>query len=458
MEISTHLEDSRERKFSHRDPEQVLSKTGIARHTCPVCFLAFSDLGWTRHLLRNPACAIELLRPGKTEEQNQRKAPPQEETFQELHNTWKQEKRASHALVSTAPTINCNSRKPQNHAWVSPNHQVVSSAFEDLQDQKRNLSDPEPQYQGAPEAGGESQTQELSQILGPQSRWKLDHPNIDFFPWRDSQVHSCQDHPTFRFWHQDHGYVPFHCGSWNCSSCAPVKVENIASRMVKASLENDLTRHLALTLDPKLVQGDPWEYLQKTWNKMRVYLWRLSKKRHRRMKWQKVVQIQPGTGLPHYHLMISQYIPFKWVMKAWKAVGGGSVYIRYVKIDTVSGFIKGYFTRQVLGIDFPSRKRRYSTSRSISLAMPKKPGWELRQWISAPAYSKKGYVTGVEREDFVLPPSAWLSGTEEPPGSGDLQEIPPPLRSEGISGGQIMAARRPPGELSGSSHYPCSGG
>jgi hypothetical protein len=139
------------------------------------------------------------------------------------------------------------------------------------------------------------------------------------------------------------------------------------------------------------------------------------------MKWQKVVQIQPGTGLPHYHLMVSQYIPFKWVMKAWKAVGGGGVYIRYVKIDTVSGFIKGYFTRQILGIDFPSRKRRYSCSRNISLARPKQAGWEIRQWISAPAYSKKGYVTGVEREDFVLPPSAFLSGSEEPPGSGDLQ-------------------------------------
>lgn len=347
MEISTHLEDSRERKFSHRDPEQVLSKTGIARHTCPVCFLAFSDLGWTRHLLRNPACAIELLRPGKTQDQYQRKTPHQEPSFQELHNQWKQEKRASRSLVLTAPTINCNT-----------------------------------------------------------------------FP----KLPSCQDHPTFRFWHPDHGYVPFHCGSWNCPDCAPVKVENIASLMIKASLENDLTRHLALTLDPKLVQGDPWVYFQKTWHKMAVYLGRRAKKNHRRLKWQKVVQIQPGTGLPHAHLMLSEFVPFSWIKKAWKGVGGGSVYIRYVDIQTVSGFIKGYFTKQVLNQDFPARKRRYSCSRNISLTRPKQAGWEIRQWISAPTYSKKGYVTGVEREDFILPPSAWLLDTEEPLRSGDLQD------------------------------------
>jgi len=331
------------------DPEE---EPRVHTSTCPICLTSFKgENSLVQHYLDSPSCDTAFTeKPQSKLDSFDKTNQPTKHHFRELHDQWKQEKRASRSLGSTAPTINCNS-------------------FPDLP--------------------------------------------------------SCQDHPTFRFWHKDHGYVPFHCGTWSCSSCAPVKVENIASLMVKASLENDLTRHLALTLDPKRVQGDPWIYLQRTWNKMRVYLWRLSKKRHRRMKWQKVVQIQPGTGLPHYHLMVSQYIPFKWVMKAWKAVGGGGVYIRYVKIDTVSGFIKGYFTRQILGIDFPSRKRRYSCSRNISLARPKQAGWEIRQWISAPAYSKKGYVTGVEREDFVLPPSAFLSGSEEPPGLGDLQQEDP---------------------------------
>jgi hypothetical protein len=184
--------------------------------------------------------------------------------------------------------------------------------------------------------------------------------------------------------------------------------------MVVASYQNDLTRHLALTLDPKKVVGEPWGYLQNVWNKLRVYLWRIAKTRKRLTKWQKiirkhgltwqkVVQIQPGTGLPHYHIMLSAFIPFAWMKEAWQKLGGGSVYLRYVDIQTVSGFIKGYFTRQVLNQDFPPYKRRYSTSHNITLKMPKKGGWKLRQWVSVPNYSKKGYYTDVESIDFLLP-------------------------------------------------------
>ena len=213
---------------------------------------------------------------------------------------------------------------------------------------------------------------------------------------------NCNSHPTFLFYHPDKGYVPFHCGSWRCESCAPVKAENVTADMVTAAYKNDLSRHLTLTLDPKKVVGDPWVYITKTWNKLRVYLWRLSKKRHRRLKWQKIVQIQPGTGLPHYHIMLSQFIPFKWVMKSWKAVGGGSVYIRYVNIDTIGGFVRGYFTKQVLGYDFPRYRRRYSTSRNIKLARPKQLGWELHRWVDVPTYlPNKGYHAMVERVDFL---------------------------------------------------------
>lgn len=216
-----------------------------------------------------------------------------------------------------------------------------------------------------------------------------------------TETNNCNSHPSFRFYHPDKGYVPFHCGSWRCSSCAPVKAENVTAEMVACAYKNDLSRHLTLTLDPKKVVGDPWVFIQKTWNKMRVYLWRLSRKRHRRLKWQKIVQIQPNTGLPHYHIMLSQFIPVKWAMKAWKAVGGGSVYIRYVKIDNIGGFVKGYFTKQVLGYIFPRRKRRYSTSQNIKLARPKQEGWKLMKWFPDPNYPKGGAFISVDRADFV---------------------------------------------------------
>jgi hypothetical protein len=218
----------------------------------------------------------------------------------------------------------------------------------------------------------------------------------------------CVQHPTFHFWNPKRGeYVPFHCGSWHCPSCAPIKVENVTGDLVRSAYENELSKHLTLTLDPKKVVGDPWVFNQKTWHKMCIYLDRLSKRRHRRLKWQRVIQIQPQTGFPHNHIMLSQFIPVKWIMKAWKALGGGSVYIRYVKIDSIGGFVRGYFTKQVLGFDFPRRKRRYSTSRNIKLARPKEEGWKLlryvsRSWIDGSGVQKTGYYTEVDRTDFMV--------------------------------------------------------
>jgi len=178
--------------------------------------------------------------------------------------------------------------------------------------------------------------------------------------------------------------------------------------MVACALNHNLSKHLTLTLDPKKVVGDPWVYLTKTWNKMRVYLWRLSRRRKRRLKWLKNVQIQPGTGLPHFHITLSEYIPYKWIKKAWDSVGGGSVYIRYIKPYSIRGFIKGYFTSGLHDDRFPKHRRRYSASRKRNKKsiledgkLPKAEGWKIMQWISKPNYSKGGYHTEVKRMDFL---------------------------------------------------------
>lgn len=212
----------------------------------------------------------------------------------------------------------------------------------------------------------------------------------------------CIRHPTFQFYNKEKGYLPFHCGSWHCESCASIKVERVTGDLVRSAYTNNLTKHLTLTLDPEKIEGDPWTYINKVWAKMRVYLSRLSKNRHRRLKWQKVVQIQPQTGYPHFHIMLSEYIPFKWLKESWQALGGGSVYIRAVKIDNIRGFVKGYFTKQVLGFDFPANTRRYSSSQNIKLARPKEAGWQIHRWVEVPNYlPNKGYHKVVDREDFL---------------------------------------------------------
>lgn len=230
---------------------------------------------------------------------------------------------------------------------------------------------------------------------------------------------NCNSHPTFSFYNRDKAiYVPFHCGSWNCPSCAPIKAENVTADLIRSAYENDLTKHLTLTLDPKKIDLDQHEYMKKVWAKMRVYLWRLSKRRHRRLKWQKMLQIQPGTGNDHYHIMLSQYIPFKWLKESWQALGGGSVYIRAVKVDSVSSFVRGYFTKQVLNQRFPYRARRYSCSRNIHLARAKQAGWELHRWVEAPYHSptkgdQLGYHAMVDRTDFLDVKPIIIQGAEK---------------------------------------------
>jgi hypothetical protein len=158
--------------------------------------------------------------------------------------------------------------------------------------------------------------------------------------------------------------------------------------------------------------------MTKVWAKMRVYLWRLAVKRHRRLKWQKMLQIQEGTGNDHYHIMLSQFIPFKWLKQAWQAVGGGSVYIRAVKIDSVGSFIRGYFTKQVLNQRFPYRARRYSCSRNIHLARAKSMDWELHRWVDRPYHSTvrgdlKGFYAMVDRADFLDVKPIIIQGAEK---------------------------------------------
>lgn len=215
----------------------------------------------------------------------------------------------------------------------------------------------------------------------------------------------CNTFPDFYFYNPDtNARIPFYCKSWNCPTCGAIKRDKVINAMAEAAVKHRLSKHLTLTLDPKkLKEGEnPYVYLRKTWNKMRVYLWRLGKKRGRRIKYELVVGMQyQNEDMPHRHILLNEYIPFKWLKKAWKAVGGGSVFVRYVKVKHQKAFVKGYFSH-ALHDPHPSHTRRYATSQSIKLFSHAKTGWEIQRWISKPEYSKGGYHHKVERVDFAI--------------------------------------------------------
>ena len=261
---------------------------------------------------------------------------------------------------------------------------------------------------------------------------------------------NCSFFPKFTFYHPEHGFAPFNCKSWDCPTCGPVKIDRVVRDMVACSLKNNLSRHLSLTLDPEKMGSsklrktfekqtifedlvamgvDPWEYLDHVWNRMRARLYRRAKKQQRRLKWLKVIEIQPETGNPHFHLLLSEYVPYKWIKEAWDKSGGGSVYIRYVKIHHVRPFIKGYFTKS-LGEIYPFRRRRYTSSQNkwrkaiISEGrLPKEPGWRILKEFKRPVWAVglpdpfqlvPGF-TPVGPADFVEKQNTLISKEVKPP-------------------------------------------
>lgn len=133
---------------------------------------------------------------------------------------------------------------------------------------------------------------------------------------------------------------------------------------------------MTLTLDPRRVQGDPIKYLNACWAEMRVYL-----RRHlgRTITFIRVLEFH-RTGIPHLHILVSDYLPQSWISAAWQAVGGGRIVdIRMVDTHRVSRYLSKYLTKELMQAEGAGRARRVTSSRNIILIKkPEKiPGWGI---------------------------------------------------------------------------------
>jgi hypothetical protein len=158
----------------------------------------------------------------------------------------------------------------------------------------------------------------------------------------------------------------------------------VRKRIAEIAEEYKLQRMATLTLDPKRI---PREHRRKTdryirglWRMMRVLL---SRQFGKSLPFVGVLEFQEN-GNAHLHLLLSQYIPQKWLSKAWQSIGGGRyVDIRFVDVHRVAAYVSSYLTGdKVLHTleRLPRRARIFTTSRSIRL-WPKKEkrGWWLRR-------------------------------------------------------------------------------
>jgi len=80
-----------------------------------------------------------------------------------------------------------------------------------------------------------------------------------------------------------------------------------------------------LTLDPKKLSATDRKrtdrYIRELWRLMRVYLSRRWGK-GKSLPFVGVLEYQKN-GNAHLHVLLGQYIPQKWLKRAWQSIGGG---------------------------------------------------------------------------------------------------------------------------------------
>ncbi len=177
------------------------------------------------------------------------------------------------------------------------------------------------------------------------------------------------------------GFKCLFCGSYRCNRCRGQKLKKVRARIAALATEHKLQRMATLTLDPKRVpnRARTDRYIRECWRKMRVLL---SREYGKSLPFVGVLEFQKN-GMAHLHVLVGQYIPQKWLSRAWQPIGGGKIVdIRFVDVHRVSAYLSVYLAsdKVVHTLDrLPRRARIFTTSRSIVLwGKKKKSGWMLR--------------------------------------------------------------------------------
>jgi hypothetical protein len=192
-------------------------------------------------------------------------------------------------------------------------------------------------------------------------------------------------------------FLRLNCKCWDCSYCAPRKARRYRHAIAQTAERLQLRRFVTLTLDPSKIEGDPVCYLNKTWAKFRTYLRR---KFGVAPTYIRVLEFQKS-GNPHFHILISCYVEFAWLQRAWQSVGGGLfVNIKLVDVHRVSRYLSKYLTKELL-LSAPLRSRRVTSSRDIHLN--EQPAseikWEFVRYSIFGLYEwHRKEVTGFQRD------------------------------------------------------------
>ena len=161
-------------------------------------------------------------------------------------------------------------------------------------------------------------------------------------------------------------FARLRCKSWSCARCGPAKAFKLQKAVAEKARDNDLTRLLTLTLDPKTVPDgvDQIRYIRNVWRKFRVYL---TRRFGRSVSYIAILELHQS-GRPHLHILVNRYIPQSWISETWENLGGGRIchIERVTDIHRIGNYLAKYLTKTAI-LSVPPGARRYTTSRDIHL-------------------------------------------------------------------------------------------
>lgn len=201
----------------------------------------------------------------------------------------------------------------------------------------------------------------------------------DYVEHNDSSRYDCRKvYSNLRYESESGKTAEYRCGSWDCYCCGYRMRENLVEEIDRVTAQRPaMRRMLTVTLDPETApptQERQHYYLTERWNALRTaiereypgfsFIW---------------VREEQDSGLPHLHVLLDRYIPWKWVNRRFKELGGGHVRIEEVNVRSAARYIGKYLTKSATS-GFPDGIRRYGSSRDIDLDVRGGGGDSSEEW------------------------------------------------------------------------------
>ena len=144
---------------------------------------------------------------------------------------------------------------------------------------------------------------------------------------------------TWAMWHPTDGHRRWFCGSGACSrpECAKLFWSRRVRLITALIAEYGLSRFFTLTLDPDMVEGDPWTYIRIPWTRFRH---RMKRRHHSGFKFVAVLESHRDRDCPHIHGFTNVWMSQATWSDLWHACCGGSiVWVEQVKTPELSRYV-----------------------------------------------------------------------------------------------------------------------